>query len=248
MYGHGVERVRLDGSGHFSLLWAIGAALPITRMRRGSFVVEDTHKKRWYDELPRPADDSHSSPATCRCRTSNTYRPDSPDEVNDRQLFRIVCDPDTETLSEGPQDRPTKAAVLLELGDEAHHKAFHQMVAGLTDCHVAVKIHVVGESDKERFIPSGEGARLAGQITGILRTLVNRTGVDEIHVVCTLPTALAGLLGRLSNTLNLVLHEWGFRGTTGNRAYVPVMRIQPGMPGGPITEVFPQDGPRSPEA
>ncbi len=238
LYAHGVERVRLDGSGHFSLLWAVGAALPITRMRRGSFVVEDPHQKRWYDQLPATAGDSASSGTACRC-SGDSYRVDTADEVTDRGLFQVEADPEPADLGDdAPQDRPTKAAVLLEFGEDAHHKAFRRMVDGLSDCHAVVKIRVAGGATAPRFIPSGEGARLAREIAQVLRRLVNRTGVDEIHVACSLPTALAGLLGRWSNTLNLVLHEWGFSGTTGNRQYIPVIRIQPGMPGGPITEVF----------
>ena len=42
------------------------------------------------------------------------------------------------------------------------------------------------------------------------------------------------------NTVNCVLYEWGRDWTTGAKRYYPVIRVQSGEPGGPITEVFPQ--------
>lgn len=47
LYAKGVDRVTLTGGGHFSLGWAIGAALPITWISAGALVVIDPEGKRW---------------------------------------------------------------------------------------------------------------------------------------------------------------------------------------------------------
>lgn len=244
LYGHGVERVRLDAAGHPVLLWAIGAALPTTRMRLSSMVVEDIHGNRWYDQLPAKNDGRCEHAAVKGGAVApSPYRADRADELDDGRLFAVSFCPRIDRLSTSgiAQDRLTRAVVLLEFDSKGlNERAFTQMVErGAFD--LTLKVKIAGGENAPRFIPSAEGARLAARIMGGLREMVNRTGIDEIHIVSNLPAALAPLLGRQSNTLNLVLHEWGI-GANGNREYLPVARIQPGMPGGPITEVFQQSG------
>lgn len=243
LYGHGVERVRLVGGGHGALLWVIGAALPTTRMAPGSFVVEDIYGFRWYDALPKGKGTAPTvDGGVCACPAPQLRRPDRTSEVQDERLFSASFNPPIETITghEVPEDRVSRAAVLLQFNDRANLKAFEKMAKQIPDCGTPIVVTIKSDSDEQHEIPAAEGARLAKKIMDKLRKLVNATGIDEIHIASSLPVAMSGLLGRRSNTLNLVLYEWGSRGAAGNREYIPVVRIQPGMSGGPITEVFPQ--------
>ena len=242
LYGHGVERVLLDGSGHAVLLWAIGAALPITRIRRGSLVVEDIHQKRWSDSLPVSRTDDRDESAPCDC-SSDTGRRLGVAERVDREYFVANFTPALPKLfaMDVPQNRVTRAAVLLEFSKNANHKAFNQLTERLKLDLPPIKVRIEWpDSPGATEIPAGEGPRLVRDIMKGLREIVHHTGVDEIHVASNLPSALAALLGRNSNTLNLVLHELGRKEVGGHREYFPVVRLEAGMPGGPIMEVFPQ--------
>lgn len=240
LYAHGVERVRISGAGHNVLLWALGAALPQTRMRPEGFVVVDLRKARWYDQVPNAASaqtkDLLAAPV-CTCLPTQGP-PDRREEAEDGHTVDVEFIPPIDEIESVPSDRVTRAAVLFDMGAEpANEPAFRTLAAKLRN---GVQPIVVRAADPERrWIPSGEGARLARKVMSGLRSLVSKAGVDELHVMGSMPAPFAALLGRRSNTLNLVLYEWG-TGTDGNRAYVPVVRIQPGMPGGPITEVFAQ--------
>lgn len=213
LYGHGVEKVRVSAAGHPTLLWAIGAALPTTRMRPGSVVAVDidTHTTEWREKLDDPASDTNQ--------------------------FHVDWNLST---TEAPQDRKTRAVVLLQVEDRANLKAFDGLAGSLPDYHAKAVVSIRGPKERGGFIDSSEGGRLAKTIMDGMRKLVTDTGIDEIHIANQLPATLSMLLGRQSNTLNLVLYEWGMNGRAGNREYVPLARIQPGMPGGPITEVFPR--------
>ena len=217
LHAHGVEKVRISAAGHASLLWAIGAALPTTRMRPGSVVAVDIDEKgtEWHE---RPVDDSV-----------------------DREQFRVEWDC---WKSEVPHDRLGRAVVLLQVEDKANVKAFERLADSLPEYHAKVVVRLRGSADSRGIIDSSEGGRLANTIMNGLRALVNDVGITEFHIANQLPATLSTLLGRNSNTLNIVLYEWGSGGRDGHREYVRMARLQPGMPGGPITEVFSRRRPR----
>jgi hypothetical protein len=48
---------------------------------------------------------------------------------------------------------------------------------------------------------------------------------------------MAALVGRHLNTLRTVVYEWDGETDT-NPRYVPVMALEPGLAGGPMTEIW----------
>lgn len=219
LHSHGVTKVELVGGGHATLLWALGAALPTTRMAEGNVSMTDPKRQLW-EETPREvvAD-------------------------GDGGLFipRFEVLPDS--IRTAHPAHPVRAAVLLKFKGRADVGHFRKMADQLEGC-VAQMIVTVDlkdlESEGPAWIPPAEGCRIARAIMDELRRFASHEGVKELHIACALPTVIAGFCGRESNTLNIVLHELGEGSKPGEREYVQTVRIECGTYGGPITEVFPQ--------
>lgn len=241
LYAHGVEKVKVIAAGHSVLLWALGAALPMTRMKGGSVQAEDIGEHVWGEGRGRVSAEQQSNRTPCSECGRELFPPEG-EKPEDPREFHACFDPPISSFNADnvPQDRLTRAVVLLQVAGRANMKAFDRIADALPDLHAKIVVSLKPRIPDTTTITSGEGGRLAGEIMDGLRELVNKVGIDEFHVVSAAPTAMALLLGRNSNTLNLVLYEWGSGGQDGNREYVPLARIQPGMPGGPITEVFPR--------
>lgn len=251
LYAHGVAEVELRAAGHAVLPWALGAALPTTRMGLSSMIAIDIHNQPWGRRLPRATADWLPCPhEDCDGKVSPDVVPDEAKAEDrppcDRHLFHAEFSPEFAELmaKDVPQDYATRVLVLLQVEKRANLRAFRRLAEGIEDLQGTFIVSLRGPEECNGKVPSDEGVRLANEITNALRDLVNKTGIDEIHIANQLPVALSALLGRLSNTLNIVLYEWGADGRDGNREYVRMARIQPGMPGGPITEVFPRRRPR----
>ena len=212
IYASGVRKVTQTGGGHFSIGWALGAALPSTRTGFDTFTSVDLSNNVWSERL--------TQDRTFCART--------------RQI---------EVSSEAAPG-PGRVAVLLQYANLARQSAFTSMVESLPNCRAAVVINVEpltppAPGGRVPPIPSDDGQALAEDITACLRQLANDHD-SELHIASSLPTSLTALCGRRMNTVNCVLYEWGRDWTTGAKRYYPVIRVQSGEPGGPITEVFPQ--------
>lgn len=215
IYSAGVKRVTQTGGGHFSIGWALAAALPTTRTGVDTFTSVDLSNNIWSEN----------------CRTPQGSRTFG---------LRVASMAAGDRAASGP----TRVAVLLQYANLARQSAFTSLVESLTNCRAAFVISVdplTPPAPGERVppIPSSEGQALAQEITARLRQWAVEYDA-EVHIASSLPTSLTALCGRRMNTVNCVLYEWGRDWTTGAKRYYPVIRVQSGEPGGPITEVFPQ--------
>lgn len=132
------------------------------------------------------------------------------------------------------EKQPKKVAVFVTLTDSADRTAFDRMVSESGDEFAAAEILSVTTSAQ---IDPREGARLSQTIAQNLKRLSANHGRAEIHLAFHGPLTLAVLVGRLLNTLRTVVYEWDLE-PSGKSAYKPALSIEPGVTGGPITEVL----------
>jgi hypothetical protein len=169
----------------------------------------------------------------------------------------VVIDPEDNTwTSAAPDDDPQNTALTIErtqieqdqaaelkhrvaifvtLTPHADRSAFEQLVNDSADGFDAAEI--ISLDSPERIDPR-EAARLSAAIAQQLKELSASQGRAEVHLAFHGPYAMAVLVGRYLNTLRTVVYEWD-----GNKKdephYKPVLVLEPGVTGGPITDVFP---------
>jgi integrative and conjugative element protein (TIGR02256 family) len=95
---------------------------------------------------------------------------------------------------------------------------------------------VVSLSGEDRIDPR-EAARLSTAVAQEIRRLAASSGRAEVHLAFHGPYAMAVLIGRHLNTLRTVVYEWD-NATEDVPSYRPALVLQPGVTGGPITEVL----------
>lgn len=213
LYEHGVKKVVITGGGHFSLAWALGAALTSERMGWGSFSAGDLGDNRWGE----PKD----------------FRANNPDDKGSFTVKAMPYKPPTPAVDGGTRG---KVAVLIRSGNRVDEEPFKSLAASLPGCVGTLVITVEKPWSPSARIPAAEGHRLAREIRNILGRWGSRY---DLHIASTIPVALAALVGRQCNTLNCVLYELGTDWASRAKRYHPTIRVQSGSPHGPITEVFP---------
>ncbi|WP_217634430.1 SAVED domain-containing protein [Herbiconiux ginsengi] len=82
-----------------------------------------------------------------------------------------------------------------------------------------------------------EAGRLSTAIAQQIRRAAATNGRTQVHLVFHGPYPMAVLVGRHLNTLHTVVYEWVDDNPGGSR-YVPALVLEPGLAGGPITEVL----------
>lgn len=127
-----------------------------------------------------------------------------------------------------------RVAVLVTLTPHADLTAFEQLVNDSAHGFDAAEIISLGGAER---IDSREAARLSAAIAQQIKKLSASQGRAEVHLAFHGPHAMAVLVGRYLNTLRTVVYEWD-----GNRKdeshYKPVLVLEPGVTGGPITAVL----------
>lgn len=202
LYAQGVQQVELVGGGHFSLLWALGAALPITRFKK--LTIRDLNGEVWGEQAGASAADGWHVEQASAC------------------------------VAEAPAEVRKPVVVWLRHGDEGSGAPVERLRAELGAELVKLSTK---RGEEQGTIPASAGAALAKEFGEKLRTL-GAFGERELHIVYSGPVALTALVGSRTNTLNCVLYELGREVGASGKRYHPVIRCQPGEPGGPITEVF----------
>jgi len=118
LYTHGVSGVTLTGGGHFSLGWALGAALPITR--QGGLRVIDLQGNEWTDAS----------------------------RSDDRKTFHAVAGPSAEHTPQDPSlqkaDRLHRVAVLIRNQNGQNQQPFDELKA---TCDESFEIVIEGSGD-----------------------------------------------------------------------------------------------------
>ena len=128
---------------------------------------------------------------------------------------------------------PAQVAVFVTLTENADPTAFKSLVneqAG--QLHAAQIVALTPDSP----VDHREGARLSRTIANQLKRIAAEFGRADIHLAFHGPVTMAVLIGRLLNTLRVTVYEWD-NPASGPR-YTPVMTLEPGVTGGPITKLY----------
>lgn len=127
-----------------------------------------------------------------------------------------------------------RVAVFVTLTPQADRTAFEHLVDDSSIGFDAVEIVTV--KGTERIDPR-EGARLSAAVAQQIKRVSASQGRAEVHLAFHGPYAMAVLIGRYLNTLRIAVYEWDGNIKDGPH-YKPVIILEPGVTGGPITEVL----------
>ncbi|WP_370500240.1 SAVED domain-containing protein [Mycolicibacterium sp. jd] len=136
-------------------------------------------------------------------------------------------------------ERPSTAgrdriAVFVRLSPQADHTAFERLIRESTDGFTAAAIV---STDQNSRIDAGEAGRLSAAVAHAIKGLAASSGRAEIHLAFHGPYTMAALTGRYLNTLRTVVYEWNSE-TADGPTYIPVIVMDPGTAGGPITDLL----------
>ncbi|MFC7865998.1 SAVED domain-containing protein [Streptomyces murinus] len=131
-------------------------------------------------------------------------------------------------------DSHDRIAIFISLTAAPDRTAFEQLLHESSDRFAAAAVvSVVGE---DRLDPR-EAARLSAAAAQQIKALAARSGRAEVHLAFHGPYTMALLVGRYLNTLRTVVYEWD-GATPGRPRYTPALVLEPGVTGGPITQVL----------
>lgn len=202
VYAVGARTVRLTGGAHLSVAFALGAALPETRI--GNVEVLDVRDQLW-----------------------------SSGAGDDPMITQLRIEP--VDLGRNPTlGAPNRVAIFVSLAPDPDRTAFERLLdesAGGFAAAAVVSLAGAGRLD------SRESARLSEAVAQEIRALAARKGRAEVHLAFHGPYGMAILIGRHLNTFRTMVYEWSPQ-TIEDSTYLPALMIEPGVPGGPITEVL----------
>lgn len=127
-----------------------------------------------------------------------------------------------------------RIAVFVSLTPDHDRTAFDRLIRESTAGFTAAAIV---STDPNSRIDAREAGLLSGAVARAIKGLAASCGRAEIHLAFHGPYTMAALTGRYLNTLRTVIYEWEGE-TADGPTYTPVMVLEPGTAGGPITEVL----------
>lgn len=127
-----------------------------------------------------------------------------------------------------------RIAVFVKLTPDADRTAFERLIRESTDGFTAAAIV---STDPNSRIDAREAGRLSAAVAQAIKGLAASSGRAEIHLAFHGPYTMAALTGRYLNTLRTVIYEWEGE-TADGPTYTPVIVLEPGTAGGPITDVL----------
>ncbi len=127
-----------------------------------------------------------------------------------------------------------RVAVFVTLTAAPDLTAFERLVRESTLNFAAAEIVSVTASGR---IDPREAGRLGQAIAQHLKRLSADHGRAELHLAFHGPFPMSVHVGRHLNTLRTIAYEWD-GDTINGPHYRPVLAIEPGVAGGPITEVL----------
>ena len=204
----GAHRLRVTGGAHLSVAFAVGAALPSSRV--GHMEVVDQQGATW-------ASDGEA---------------------------RFIAQPQVQIADEGGNPSTTTAgrpsvAVYVDLLPQRSDTAFARYIEDHEPFLVAWR-HLTNASGT-LLAPSDAGL-IAADVAAHIRALSNDNSNAEVHLLLRCPFPLALLIGRLTNTLRFVVHEWDdsdpIDGEDYRARYVPALRVRTSASAGVIEEVL----------
>lgn len=128
-----------------------------------------------------------------------------------------------------------RVAVFVTLTPPADRTAFEQLVNDSAAGFDAAEVISIGGTER---IDPREAGRLSAAIAQQIKRLSASQGRAEVHLAFHGPYTMAVLIGRYLNTLRTTVYEWDGNKEDGPR-YKPVIILEPGVTGGPITDVLP---------
>lgn len=132
------------------------------------------------------------------------------------------------------RDSAKRVAVLVALTADPDLTAFERLVRESAEGFVSVEILSVPTSSR---IDPREADRLGQAVAQHIKHLSAGHGRAEVHLAFHGPFPMAVLVGRYLNTLRTIAYEWDGDTINGPR-YRPAITLEPGVAGGPITEVL----------
>ncbi|XKK58192.1 SAVED domain-containing protein [Streptomyces sp. ARC12] len=112
--------------------------------------------------------------------------------------------------------------------------AFKQLLHESSDGFAAAAVISVAGADR---LDPREAARLSTAAAQQIKALAAHSCRAEVHLGFHGPYTMALLVGRYLNTLRTVVYEWD-GATPGRPSYTPALVLEPGVNGGPITEIL----------
>ncbi|MYS51442.1 SAVED domain-containing protein, partial [Streptomyces sp. SID6013] len=131
-------------------------------------------------------------------------------------------------------DSHDRIAIFLSLTANPDRTAFEQLLRESSEGFVAAA--VISVAGEDRLDPR-EAARLSTAAAQQIKALAAHSGRAEVHLAFHGPYTMALLVGRYLNTLRTIVYEWD-SATPGRPRYTPALVLEPGVTGGPITEVL----------
>jgi len=127
-----------------------------------------------------------------------------------------------------------RVAIFVTLTADPDLTAFERLVVESAEGFASVEIISVTTSNR---IDPLEAGRLSQAVAQHIKRLSAEHGRAEVHLAFHGPFPMAVLVGRYLNTLRTIAYEWDGDTINGAR-HRPAIAIEPGVAGGPITEVF----------
>lgn len=132
------------------------------------------------------------------------------------------------------RDSANRVAVFVTLTAHPDRPAFERLVRESVEGFATVEILSVPTSSR---IDPKEAGRLGQAIAQHIKQLSAGHGRAEVHLAFHGPFPMAVLIGRYLNTMRTIAYEWDGDMMNGPR-YRPAIALEPGVAGGPMTEVL----------
>lgn len=175
------KRVTVHGGAHLSVAFALGAALPSTRIRNMTVFQEE---QKWVSDGEARFDENSR---IAEAKTS-AFGPGGPKKGKPGVAVFLDL-----TTSQNNDD------------SSASNNAIQRFISE-TDNHIIATRHLVYTGDQ--LIPTYKAGLVAATAAAHIRSLSNQNSNAEVHLFIRGPFPIAVLLGRLTNTLRCVLYEW----------------------------------------
>lgn len=158
---------------------------------------------------------------------------DSTPASNDPGVTELNCEayPIEDVQS---NDAANRVAVFVTLTADPDLTAFARLVRESAEGFASVEIISVTSSNR---IDPREAGRLSQAVAQCIKRLSAEQGRAEVHLALHAPFPMAVLVGRYLNTLRTIAYEWDGDTVNGPR-YRPAIALEPGVAGGPITDVL----------
>lgn len=128
----------------------------------------------------------------------------------------------------------SQIAIFVSLTPDPDRTAFDRLLKeSVLGFSAAAVVLLAGEG---RIDPR-EAARLSEAAAHEIKAFAASTGRADVHLAFHGPFGMAAFVGRHLNTLRTTVYEWS-RNAVGEPTYEPTIVIEPGVAGGPITEVL----------